>query len=251
MNKNDSHKISDEQIECIAKTVLRSTILTDEETEEIADAPQLWRKLQASIGEEKARRAEKRVWIFSGWNWRAAALAFGALAIVSIFAASILISNSAQTEVAEISQESEIIAPTERLEASPAENKTEERQSTEAMKPLASSSSKTAERKKLSVTHEDKTATKPAAKFGAARVQTIARKARRIDETEMKAATEFIALSYLPESESGQIVSVKVPRSMMVALGVTTDTRRSAELVKAEIVLGDDGAARAIRFIKD
>lgn len=81
--------------------------------------------------------------------------------------------------------------------------------------------------------------------------RAVVQKERKINEPKTEAATEFIALSYLPASESGQIISVKVPRSVMVALGVTTDTERSRELVKAEVVIGDDGAARAIRFIKD
>ena len=55
----------------------------------------------------------------------------------------------------------------------------------------------------------------------------------------------------MPATESGQILSVKVPRSMMVALGVTTNAERNSEMVKAEVIVGDDGAARAIRFMKD
>ena len=62
-------------------------------------------------------------------------------------------------------------------------------------------------------------------------------------------ATDFIALSFLPATESGQIVRVKVPRSMLVSLGVTTRVEKNSELVNAEIILGDDGAARAIRFL--
>ena len=74
-------------------------------------------------------------------------------------------------------------------------------------------------------------------------------------EISPKAATEetktdFIALSYAANTDSGQIVRVKVPRSMMVSLGVTTNTEKSSELVTAEVILGDDGAARAIRFVQ-
>jgi hypothetical protein len=62
--------------------------------------------------------------------------------------------------------------------------------------------------------------------------------------------TDFIALSYAPAPESGQILKVKVPRSMMVLLGVTDNTENASELVKAEILMGNDGLARAIRFIQ-
>jgi spore germination protein GerM len=62
-------------------------------------------------------------------------------------------------------------------------------------------------------------------------------------------ATDFIALSYLPATESGQIVRVKVPRSMLVSLGVTTNVEKPSELVNAEVIVGDDGGTRAIRFL--
>jgi len=45
-------------------------------------------------------------------------------------------------------------------------------------------------------------------------------------------------------------VRVKVPSSMMVSLGVATTVEKESELVSAEVVIGDDGLARAIRFIR-
>lgn len=110
MNKNNSRKFSDVQLERLTKTVLRSVILTDDETEEIVDAPHLWRKLQSRIADEKARR-EQKFWIFSGWNWRTAALAFGAIAVFFAVGAGVLIFNRAQAEIAETSKENKI--PTE------------------------------------------------------------------------------------------------------------------------------------------
>ena len=65
-----------------------------------------------------------------------------------------------------------------------------------------------------------------------------------------KIKTDFIALSYSSAAESGQILNVKVPRSMMVALGVTSNVENISELVNAEVVMGDDGLARAIRFVQ-
>ena len=61
---------------------------------------------------------------------------------------------------------------------------------------------------------------------------------------------DFIALSYGADAESGQIVKVKVPSSMMVSLGVAQNVKKGSELVNAEVVVGDDGLARAIRFIR-
>jgi hypothetical protein len=62
--------------------------------------------------------------------------------------------------------------------------------------------------------------------------------------------TDFIALSYARDPDSGQIVRVRVPSSMMVSLGLVTSVKQPAELVDAEVLVGDDGLTRAIRFIR-
>lgn len=62
--------------------------------------------------------------------------------------------------------------------------------------------------------------------------------------------TEFIALSYARDPESGQIVRVKVPSSMMVSLGLVVSVEKPSDLVDAEVLVGDDGLTRAIRFIR-
>ena len=248
MNKNNSPQFSDEQLERIARTVLRSVILTDEETDEIADAPQVWRKLQNDIALEKARRAAKKGWVFFGWNWRARALAFGALALLSLVGAAILLSDSTQTQVAAVRDESSISAPAENSAPPLPANKLEEKST--ASQSFAASSAARARRISADKSSERR-APKILLKPEVPRSSVVARKSEKENKQSAKAATDFIALSYLPQSESGQIVSVRVPRSLMVALGVTTNADRNSELVKAEVVLGDDGAARAIRFLKD
>jgi hypothetical protein len=62
--------------------------------------------------------------------------------------------------------------------------------------------------------------------------------------------TDFIALAYAREPESGQLVRVKVPSSMMVTLGVVPTVTNPSALVDAEVVVGDDGLTRSIRFIR-
>lgn len=62
--------------------------------------------------------------------------------------------------------------------------------------------------------------------------------------------TDFIALSYARNPESGQIVRVRVPSSMMVTLGLVSAVEKPSALVDAEVVVGDDGLTHAIRFIR-
>lgn len=71
---------------------------------------------------------------------------------------------------------------------------------------------------------------------------------RNSEQAEVK--SEFIALSYARNPESGQIVRVKVPSSMMVSLGLVASVEKPTSLVNAELLIGDDGMTHAIRFIR-
>ncbi|MFL6374208.1 MAG: hypothetical protein ACJ73D_06040 [Pyrinomonadaceae bacterium] len=62
--------------------------------------------------------------------------------------------------------------------------------------------------------------------------------------------SEFIALAYARSPESGQLVRVKVPSSMMVSLGVVPTVSDPSKLIDAEVLVGDDGLSRSIRFIR-
>jgi hypothetical protein len=66
-------------------------------------------------------------------------------------------------------------------------------------------------------------------------------------------ATDFLPLTFLTDSaaqESGHVVRVRVPRSALIAFGVPMNVDRVGELIIADVVIGDDGLARAIRFIQ-
>lgn len=62
---------------------------------------------------------------------------------------------------------------------------------------------------------------------------------------------EFVSLSYgedLRELDSLQVVSVELPRTALAALGWPADSAQAGS-VKAEVIVGHDGVARAIRFV--
>ncbi len=65
--------------------------------------------------------------------------------------------------------------------------------------------------------------------------------------------TDFLPLTYLSETsaaDSGHVVRVEVPRTMMASMGVPTNRERKTEFVKADVVISDDGLATAIRFVQ-
>jgi hypothetical protein len=75
-----------------------------------------------------------------------------------------------------------------------------------------------------------------------------------VQSNHAEVATEFMPLGYLnPRSlqDGGQIVRVEVPRTTLVSFGLPMNMERYNEKVKADILLGVDGRAQAIRFVQD
>ncbi len=66
-------------------------------------------------------------------------------------------------------------------------------------------------------------------------------------------ATEFMPLGYLNAAnlqDGGQMVRVALPRSAMASFGLPVNMDRYNETVKADVLLGVDGVAHAIRFVQ-
>lgn len=65
--------------------------------------------------------------------------------------------------------------------------------------------------------------------------------------------TEFIPLTEDVDAraavQNGTIVRVQLVRASLIAMGLPVNAERAQELVKADIVVGDDGLARAIRLV--
>jgi hypothetical protein len=71
--------------------------------------------------------------------------------------------------------------------------------------------------------------------------------------TQNEIATPYISLMQgymLPMSEGGQVVRVELPRSALASFGLPVNAERINERVKADVVVGNDGIARAIRFVR-
>ena len=82
---------------------------------------------------------------------------------------------------------------------------------------------------------------------------------RKRPETQManhasnEIATDFIPLgdaNTLVLQDGGQIIRVKLPRSTLIRFGFPVNMDRYNENVKADVIVGVDGLARAIRFVQ-
>jgi hypothetical protein len=69
---------------------------------------------------------------------------------------------------------------------------------------------------------------------------------------EAEIATDFFPLINrgTGQLDSGQVVRVELPRSAMMAFGLPMNMDRADERIKADVVVGNDGLARAIRFVR-
>lgn len=66
-------------------------------------------------------------------------------------------------------------------------------------------------------------------------------------------ATDFIPLTQdarFAVSEGAQVVRVELPRSALQRFGLPMNVERAGGRVKADVLLGHDGVARAIRFVR-
>jgi hypothetical protein len=82
----------------------------------------------------------------------------------------------------------------------------------------------------------------------------LRREPRREPATAVQAeGDDYLPLTYLADAaamESGTVVRVELSRSALISLGVPVETDRTDETFKADVVLGDDGVARAIRLVR-
>lgn len=233
--------LSDEQLDRIAKELLENFSLNEESLDEIADSPKLWWNVRNGIEAEKTRRERNR---FFGFRWRIAA--FGTLGIILFAGIGGLFINVKTVEP---------LVKTEEIQMPKAENSapfvieekkivTKEEKQLQVKQVSKSETAKVFPKRELTKQAVQKISSPHEIKSSKAKTDNLSEEAA--EETK----TDFIALSYSSATNSGQIVRVKVPSSMMVSLGVSSGTEQTAKLVNAEVVIGDDGMARAIRFIK-
>lgn len=66
-----------------------------------------------------------------------------------------------------------------------------------------------------------------------------------------EAMTDFIPIVYDPEPiERGQIVRIRLPRAALTAFGLPVNEEHVDETIRADVLLDEDGMARAVRFVK-
>ncbi len=71
--------------------------------------------------------------------------------------------------------------------------------------------------------------------------------------SEDEIVTDYLLLSQsrgLVPLDRGQVIRVEFPRSALVSFGLPINVEREDTMVKADLLVGEDGLARAIRFVR-
>jgi len=88
----------------------------------------------------------------------------------------------------------------------------------------------------------------------ASRLTPQARRVRRLASRQRtEIVTEFLPVAggdWLEPPGRGRLVRVMLPRAALWNFGLPMNVDRSAEAVTADVLVGDDGLARAIRFVQ-
>jgi hypothetical protein len=70
--------------------------------------------------------------------------------------------------------------------------------------------------------------------------------------TNIESVTDYIPRTYLADAtalDSGTVLRVELPPSALIAMGLPMNVDRADSPVKADLIVGDDGVARAVRFV--
>jgi hypothetical protein len=241
-----NNKFTDEHLDQIAKNLLNDFSFDNEKLDEIADSPVIWRNIKREINRRKPEQNK-------GWMqmWFRQIFAFSAFAVLAICVGISLVwfLNSSKIEDVAAVDLPKFVEPkaVDKVEVSPMIEQpmvvSSPRKVVVGTKTLPA---KIVQTKIVTPKVEPKIITVTQPKLSQKQTpKSVETKQQNAEEVK----TEFISLSYMPTPESGQIVRVKVPRAMMVSLGVSNNVSKNAEMVNAEVILGDDGTSRAIRFI--
>lgn len=238
-------QLSDEQIDALMRTLVENTAAEEALVSEIADSPAIWWGVQRKINEQKPVKLLAWPPVGKVLRWLMVGVPVTAAAVLTmsffVFRQARNNTNNGGDVVAGISQTTVTQISRESLK------------SNDETIPAITKGSEIPARALTKPANDVK---RPVMRKLVAETRTLVR--RNTDRTAIAAKdskkeeikTDFIALSYARDPDSGLIVRVKVPISMMVSLGLVTSVKSPSEMIDAEVLVGDDGLSRAIRFIR-
>ena len=220
--------LNNKELERIARVVIRSASVHAGEIENIVSDPALFDKVRTRIGAEPERPSVP--FVVFGFIRRNAAAVSGVL-LISIAAISFGLLRTKSPETGSVP----VLATNAEQKSAPSYNKFDEPD-----KVIEPRSLPNVER------------TRPQ------RISVERAAPRRISPPKTSSTVEhggdFYAVSYAGDrnevERGGRIIRVDMPRSALFAMGVNIPLENDAEVVKADLLVGNDGVTRAIRIVE-
>lgn len=230
MNKRN---LQNEKLDEIGRELLEAARIRDEEIERMISAPQLFNSVKAKIRTEKPAPKAGRMFVFPVWSRSRIGLAFGVLAILLVSVTGLIGVVTRRPSLTAGVTASDVSLP-----AAP-------RKSPEFYQPNEVQSPHRDVAQRTNFKEKSLALRKSAAKTD------LAKRSRPAAREEEEA---FYPLTFTGDPEDAkndaQIIRVELPRSSLIALGVTPPTENQAENIKTELLIGSDGVTRGIRFVK-
>jgi hypothetical protein len=229
-----------EKIERIEKRLLKARRMSADELRSIVSAPQFFEQINARIKAEQsvceAQENLRKLPIFSFLNWQKVSLAFGALTIFAAAIASSIIFTQQDFSTAQLI---ETVKPPEIQRTIAAVH-----QPPPEINEVENKDRNTPER----IAFKNKA---PKLKAQVSRINTSKKLPRAV---RAEPEEEFYPLAFtenLEEAkEDGKVIRVELSRSSLLALGLNPPMDDEVVKVKTDLLLGADGVARGIRFVK-
>lgn len=227
----------DEKIKQLERRILKASRVSRQELREIVDAPQLLDKINARIKVSRAAAEKPARRRFPFQNFPKIGLAFGAAAAFLLFASGFIFLPQAEFSVARLAEK--VAAP-----ETDAQPEFTGRPDIEEKNEIAAFENHAA---------ANKPALKNAARKSERRVPGV-NKSRRTRPADAEPEEAFYPLAFAENieeaREAGQVIRVELSRSSLLALGVNPPNDDENLKVKTDLLIGADGVARGIRFVK-
>lgn len=237
--------LEQEKIDRLERQLLKARKISPEELQGIVSAPHFFEEINQRITAEQAGKKSKEVsgrWaIFSVWGWQKGGLAVGCLGVLLALGLSLIF----------ILRQGESTA---KLMAPVAPEIQPEIATIESPDPPVSQVTQTENPVGRSKKTLERIAFKNNGSKSRNQVTVIKQTKRKPPETPNEAENVFYPLAFAENleaaQESGQIIRVKLSRSSLLALGFNPPPDNIADKIKTDLLIGSDGIARGIRFVK-
>jgi hypothetical protein len=221
------HEISSNELDKIGRKLIASTSLSESEIERIAESPFLYSGVKTRIVSEVP--LSKR-----GFGFRQLALGLGSLLVMAGMATvSLMVFRSEGTVISKRSAPVQKPRTEQPVQDSLAQVSTADTEVAPAIISEKRNSSPQFQNASFGRT-EDRAST------------------RRMPARERKPDLEFYPLTFAGDpvetTSGGRVMQVELSRSSLFAMGFNIPIENGAELVKADLLVGPDGVARAIRL---